>query len=103
MPNTRCGGFPIYDDILPILKGGVFLPNLIKDGELTMWNELRQGILRFWKGEEAHGGHAIAIVGYDEDGFIIRNSWGSYYADGGYTKFPYEDYDYFVEVWTIID
>ncbi len=31
----------------------------------------------------ARGGHAIAIVGYDKDGFIIRNSWGTDWGDKG--------------------
>ena len=28
------------------------------------------------------GGHAFAIVGYDQDGFIVLNSWGRNW--GGY-------------------
>jgi hypothetical protein len=31
------------------------------------------------------GGHAIVIVGYTKDHFIIRNSWGTEYGDNGYT------------------
>ena len=33
----------------------------------------------FWNkkaGDKLMGYHAISIVGYDEDGFFIRNSWG---------------------------
>jgi len=32
----------------------------------------------------ARGGHAVAIVGYDKDGFIIRNSWGTDWGDSGF-------------------
>ncbi len=32
----------------------------------------------------SEGGHAVCIVGYNEDGFLILNSWGKEYADGGY-------------------
>lgn len=33
----------------------------------------------------ARGGHAICIVGYTKDGrFIIRNSWGTSWGDGGF-------------------
>lgn len=60
----------------------------------------------FWnKGfkDEALGGHAISIVGYNKDGFIIRNSWGQYWGKGGYTLMKYEDFEKFFELWTIID
>ncbi len=30
------------------------------------------------------GGHVVTIVGYNEKGFIIKNSWGTTWADGGY-------------------
>lgn len=60
----------------------------------------------FWNakpGDEFMGCHAIAIVGYDEEGFIIRNSWGKSFADRGYTRLPYKDINKFLEVWTIIN
>jgi C1A family cysteine protease len=41
--------------------------------------------------DTAHGGHAIAIVGYTPDRFIIRNSWGKKWGDKGY---GYASYDY---------
>jgi hypothetical protein len=40
----------------------------------------------------ADGGHAIAIVGYAEHGFIIQNSWGPSWGNGGFALLPYEDY-----------
>ncbi len=40
----------------------------------------------------ADGGHAIAIVGYTEQGFIIQNSWGTDWGTGGFALLPYEDY-----------
>ena len=48
------------------------------------------------------GGHAIAIVGWDNEGFIIRNSWGKSYGNKGYSVIPYNDINYFYEIWTII-
>lgn len=50
-----------------------------------------------------YGFHAISIVGYDKRGFIIRNSWGTGFGDGGYTVLPYEDFNRFLEIWTIIN
>ena len=40
----------------------------------------------------ADGGHAIAIVGYTPQGFIIQNSWGTGWGAGGFALLPYEDY-----------
>ncbi len=38
------------------------------------------------------GGHAFAIVGYDEDGFWIQNSWGDKWGKGGFAKISYNDW-----------
>ena len=60
----------------------------------------------FWNkktGDRLQGYHAVSIVGYNSNGFVIRNSWGEDFADGGYTEIPYEDFAKFLEVWTIMD
>lgn len=56
----------------------------------------------FWIGSSTIGGHAILIVGYDEKGLIIRNSWGDYYGYNGYGHISYNDFNKFYEIWTII-
>lgn len=61
---------------------------------------------RFWHaphGQKMLGGHAVAIVGYNSEGFIIRNSWGQSWADKGHTVYPYSDWGAHFEIWTIID
>jgi len=54
--------------------------------------------------EELEGGHSVLIVGYDDDKiskneidgntqtgcFLIRNSWGETWGEGGYGWIPYE-------------
>lgn len=55
--------------------------------------------------ESVRGGHAVVAVGYDDGktiknpnaggpktkgAFLIRNSWGSSWGDGGYGWLPYE-------------
>lgn len=40
----------------------------------------------------ASSGHAIAIVGYTVDGFIVQNSWGSGWGEKGFALLPYEDW-----------
>ena len=60
----------------------------------------------FWNkriGTRLHGYHAISIVGYDEEGFIIRNSWGKEFCNNGYTKIKYSDFGKLLEIWTVID
>ncbi|MET0519419.1 MAG: C1 family peptidase [Burkholderiaceae bacterium] len=38
------------------------------------------------------GGHAFALVGYNERGFIIQNSWGTRWGASGFAVLPYEDW-----------
>ena len=38
------------------------------------------------------GGHAFAIVGYDASGFLVQNSWGEGWGDGGFGTLTYEDW-----------
>lgn len=71
-------------------------------GALPVYNDSRE----FWNDDGSgnfYGYHAVAIVGYNSEGFIIRNSWGKGFADNGYTVLRYSDYDKFIEIWTIID
>ncbi len=38
------------------------------------------------------GGHAFCIVGYDEVGFLVQNSWGKEWGKGGFATLPYDDW-----------
>jgi hypothetical protein len=38
------------------------------------------------------GGHAFALVGYNEKGFIAQNSWGETWGAGGFAVMPYSDW-----------
>ncbi len=38
------------------------------------------------------GGHAFAIVGYNETGFIVQNSWGKHWGTDGFAVWTYEDW-----------
>ncbi len=40
----------------------------------------------------ADGGHAVALVGYTDEGFIVQNSWGPSWGAGGFALLPYEDF-----------
>lgn len=41
---------------------------------------------------ETTGGHAFAIVGYDEEGFWIQNSWGRDWGVQGFGHLSYDDW-----------
>jgi len=45
-----------------------------------------------WKHNPTSGGHAICIVGYNDETqeFKIQNSWGSNYGDNGFVYVPYD-------------
>ena len=50
------------------------------------WDKAREtkGLLDVYKRNTAHGGHAVALVGYTKDRFIVRNSWGTTWGDKGF-------------------
>lgn len=56
----------------------------------------------FWNGSGFEGGHAVACVGYNEEGFIILNSWGSGYGDCGTSILPFGQFNKLIECWTLI-
>ena len=41
---------------------------------------------------KALGGHAFCVVGYNEVGFLVQNSWGSEWGKGGFATLPYDDW-----------
>jgi hypothetical protein len=52
------------------------------------------------KASPSDGGHAFAIVGYNQDGFIIHNSWGTGWGTKGRAVLPYEDWlDHAMDCW----
>jgi hypothetical protein len=55
------------------------------------WNRVDEtGIIPFTT--EVLGGHAFAIVAYDERGFWIQNSWGESWGNGGFGLITYDDW-----------
>ena len=57
------------------------------------WFSPAKGVVYHKAGCSAEGGHAVHLVGYDEDGVLIQNSWGPGYAHGGFvylTNYAFE-------------
>lgn len=59
---------------------------------MTSWSErnmLARGLVQDWQ-PDGVGGHAVAVTGYETIGgkrwFLIHNSWGSGWGDGGYAR-----------------
>lgn len=66
-------GFDVYDSFYSIGSNGIMpYPNVNRETLL--------------------GGHAVAIVGYNDNTnrLIVRNSWGTSWADRGYFYMPYQ-------------
>jgi len=52
------------------------------------------------KASLSDGGHAFAIVGYNQDGFIVHNSWGADWGTKGRAIIRYEDWlDHAMDCW----
>lgn len=62
-----------------------------------------QGKLDSFKPNSVRGGHAVCVVGYTADRFIIRNSWGTTWGDKGfgYASPAYIDAGFFAESYGI--
>jgi hypothetical protein len=55
------------------------------------WQEVGEdGEIRY--SPDLLGGHAFAIVAFDEIGFWIQNSWGTDWGRGGYARISYDDW-----------
>lgn len=82
------------------LKSAIFM-NGPCFGALPVYNS---NLNDFWRPGtgELEGYHAVAIIGYSEKGFIIRNSWGLGYGRNGYWEIPYLEAREFHEIWTIL-
>jgi hypothetical protein len=72
--------------------GAIYVSSNVHDG----WFRLPQGreleIIPAKAPEDEEGGHAYAIVGYDEIGFIVQNSWGPDWGARGFALLPYQEW-----------
>tara|TARA_R110002095_G_scaffold204076_1_gene186542 strand:- start:3101 stop:3958 length:858 start_codon:yes stop_codon:yes gene_type:complete len=66
-----------------IANSGPILVRLDVD-ETWMNATATNGKLAEYKPETARGGHAVALVGYTANTFIVRNSWNTSWGDNGF-------------------
>lgn len=100
---TRTGTFHL-DIFARVMSPEVAKRSIITNGPiligLPVYNDR---IDRFWeKIGSLIGGHAVSLVGWNSEGFILRNSWGTSYGNKGYSIFPFEEFPYIYESWTLI-
>ena len=56
------------------------------------WDSPVEGIIEYENGLGKTGGHAFAIVGYNDRGFWVQNSWGTGWGRNGLALWLYEDW-----------
>jgi C1A family cysteine protease len=49
------------------------------------------------------GGHAVAVVGWNKEGFVLRNSWGENWNGDGHVVYPFAEWGAHWELWSSID
>lgn len=80
---------------------------LYKHGPCLIAFAVYDSFPEIWKpakeGDKSRGGHAMAVVGYNKDGFIIRNSWGSKWNGNGTAIYKYADWGLHWEIWCCLD
>lgn len=57
----------------------------------SKWKDYESGIFKGCDySENISVNHAIQLVGYTEDAYIVRNSWSAEWGEDGYIRFPRE-------------
>jgi C1A family cysteine protease len=60
--------------------GVVYVTGQVHSG----WDDVAEdGFIRFDENSKPEGGHAFLLVGYDQNGFWIQNSWGKDWGQAG--------------------
>ena len=61
----------------------------------------------FWRrsrnDKDEPSGHSVAVVGYDNSGFILKNSWGPTWNGDGCITFAYSEWNHVKECWAPIN
>ncbi len=84
MKDALADGHPLY--VSARLHDGWY--------RLFLRDDDKQPVITILPGEEALGGHAFVIVGYDDEraAFWVHNSWGPEWGVEGYALLPYVDW-----------
>lgn len=80
--------------------------SLLKNGPCIIAFPVYDNRPEFWRVKDdpkRNGGHAVAVVGYNDKGFILRNSWGPFWNKNGTVIYRYEEWGAHWEIWTAVD
>jgi hypothetical protein len=73
--------------------GAIYVSANVHDGWFPKtWEKDGEFLLIGSPKNSGRGGHAFALVGYTERGFIVQNSWGEEWGDHGFAVLPYSDW-----------
>jgi C1A family cysteine protease len=90
----RCANFTAVKNALALGNPVVIGFNVYASFEQGSWQQANgSGLMPYpAPGEQLLGGHAVLIVGYNDSTqrFIVKNSWGTSWADKGYFYMPYQ-------------
>lgn len=100
--NYKINGYAMIKDA-EIMKQCLFMYGPCVGGFMVYLQKDDPTERYFWKpSNKSMGGHCITFTGYDKDNIIIRNSWGTKWADNGYVKIPCKDFNkYCFESWSV--
>ena len=84
---------------VPELPGQTGTKELLQTGPVLTTMTVYDDFMYYTSGVYKHvtgdalGGHAIAIVGYDDEGkyWIVKNSWGEDWGENGFFRISYDD------------
>ena len=103
----------IVDDAHNFRISGYARVNTIESAKIAIYNNgpllaafpyYLNGTNEFWKNSgRLNGGHAVAVIGWNTTGFILRNSYGSSWNGNGYIVWPYSDFGAAWELWSTVD
>jgi hypothetical protein len=76
-------GFIVGPIFMNLKSGTILTPDMIRQDEQSVQQDPHSG-----------GGHALVLVGYEDDNFWLQNSWDKTWCDGGYCLFAADSLDY---------
>lgn len=89
-PSGSANAAGSRDDVKAALLQGPLITTLSVYADFEAYTS---GVYQHTTGGSPEGGHAVSIVGYDDAkaAWLVRNSWGPTWGDGGYGWVSYND------------